>query len=81
MIGLVAILGLFSIALGLVAIVLGFIAWGQRGKVRAKRTMAAWGIGLGTLSLVLGIVGVVIVNEAFEDLDRELDEIESDLDG
>ena len=31
--------------------------------------------------LALGIVGVVIVNEAFEDLDRELDEIESDFDG
>lgn len=79
-IGLVPIMGLFAVALGLVAIVLGFIAWGQRGRARVKRTMAAWGIGLGTLALALGIIGAVIVSQALDELDRDLNEIESDLD-
>jgi hypothetical protein len=33
------------------------------------------GIITGTLAIVLGVVGLLIVNDAFEDLDRELDEV------
>lgn len=80
-VGMIPLLFVFAMALGIVAIVLGAIAWAQRTKARVKRTVAAWGIVLGTIALGLSIVGIAIVNDAFEDLDRDLDEIESDFGG
>jgi hypothetical protein len=38
--------------------------------------MAVWGICLSTLALALGIIGMVIVQDAVNDLDRELNELD-----
>lgn len=74
-IALIPILGIFGIALGLVAFVLGLIA---RSKAKtgeaAGKGMALAGVITGTLATVLGIVGLVIVGNAFNELENVFSE-------
>ena len=85
--------GIIGVVIGLVpilfvgAFVLGVLALGLVGRGRAKRepavgrkTMATWGAALGVVAVILGFVGVAIVDDAPEDLDRDLEKIERDLD-
>lgn len=76
-IALVPILGLIGLALGLVAFVLGAIAWKRRAG--HPRGVAAAGIILGAVAILLGIVGLVIVNNAIDDLDRDINEINESI--
>jgi hypothetical protein len=75
-VGLIPILFVATLALGLVALVLGGIAWTIRRRAHVKRGVAIAGTILGVLALTLGIVGVVIVNNAFNDLGNDLDQID-----
>lgn len=71
--GLVPLFFLFSWVLGLVAFVMGLIAWSRRRDADLPHAMAKWGFALGILSFVLGCIGYVIVSNAFTDLDRDFD--------
>lgn len=80
-IGLIPLLGIIAIPLGLVGFFLGLSGW-RRKPERAKLARAS--TILGGLAVVLGIVGIVILVNAADDLDDELDrigdELEEDLD-
>ncbi len=73
--GLIPITSLVALALGLVAVVLGAIAWRKRGQVHLRRTMATWAVALGIVALTLGVIGMVIVQDTVNDLDREFNDI------
>jgi len=80
--GLVPITYLIALACGLTAVVLGAIAWrARKGQAHLRRTMAAWGIALGVVALVFGVAGAVIVADAVNEFDREMTELENDLEG
>jgi len=71
----------FFIALvcGLIALALGIPAIRSAHKGRGRKVMAYIGTTLGVLALVLGVVGAVIVNDVFEDTERERERIELEL--
>jgi len=70
--GLIPILFVFSMSLGLVAIVLGFIARSHRRHYQGlKRTMSTWALVLGAIALLLSVAGIVIVNSAFNEVDED----------
>ena len=69
--GLIPILGYFAFPLAAIGLLLGIIAI-SRG---TKRGMAITGTGLSALGVALAIAGVVIVQNAFSDLDSSMDEI------
>ena len=74
--GLVPILGLVAFPLGILAVVFGFV-----GRRRSTgRGMALAGIITGALALVLAVVGVVIVQDAVEDIDAAFDDFDETLD-
>lgn len=74
-IALIPILGIFGIALGLVAVVLGLIGRSKAKKGEAAgKGMALAGAITGTLAVILGIIGLVIVGNAFNDLENAFDE-------
>jgi hypothetical protein len=74
--GLIPLLFVFAWALGLVAVVLGLIARHQRKAAGARRGMALWGAWLGAAALALGVLGFTIMNDAFNDLDNDLEQID-----
>jgi hypothetical protein len=63
------------IPLGVVAIVFGVIALVRRSRAHLPRGMAIAGTVLGGIALTLGIIGVVVFNDAVNELDEDLDEI------
>jgi hypothetical protein len=67
--GLIPILFLISLPCGLIGLILGLVGY----KRAATRTMRKWGVALSTVALLLGVLGVVIVAGAFEELDDDLD--------
>lgn len=82
-VGLVPIFFIGAWLLGVLAIIFGFV-----GRSRAKRDpnagragMALAGIILGVIAIILGIVGVNTVDKAVDQLDRDLQEIEREMDG
>jgi len=80
-IALIPILGIFGLGLGLVALILGLIGWSKARKGEAKgKGIAITGTIFGALALVLGIVGVVIVQGAFDQFGQDLEEIGDQLD-
>ena len=73
--GVIPLFFFLSIPLGIIAVVLGFIAHGRAKRVGIKQGRA--GIVLGFIAIALGIVGLVIVSSAFDDLDEDLDCIDN----
>ena len=69
--GLIPILFFLAWILGLLALIFGLI--GRKQPVRRK--MATWGALLGAGSLVLGTIGVVIVDRAVDDFVEGIEEI------
>jgi hypothetical protein len=47
---------------------------------RARYGMALWGIWLGTAALVLGCVGLAVIQSAVNDLDHNLDQLDQQID-
>jgi hypothetical protein len=80
--GLIPLTFFIALALGLVAVVLGPIAWNRANKVPAagKKGLAIAGTILGVVALGVGIVGAVIVDDTVDEIDRELDDASEELD-
>ena len=69
--GLIPILFFLAWILGLLALIFGLI--GRKQPVRRK--MATWGALLGAGGLVLGTIGVVIVDRAVDDFIEDIEDI------
>lgn len=65
--GLIPITSLIAIAGGLVALLLGFMAWRKGRDFGVKQGRA--GMVLGGIALAFGIIGMVIVQSTVDDLD------------
>lgn len=84
---MIPILGLFALPLGVLAIVFGAVGLRKHGKETPKGKGAAiTGLVLGVLCFALAIFGMTVVNDAmnevdgaFEQLDRDLQELEQEL--
>ena len=76
-----AIFYIVPLGLGAVALTLGIL--GRRRAHRepsiGRKTMATWGIALGVIALVFGVIGAVTIEDATSDLDRELDKLEREI--
>lgn len=70
-IGLIPFLGILAIPLGVIGLTLGWIGWKKRARL-ARASMI-----LGALAVVFGVIGIVIVNDAFNELETELEELEN----
>lgn len=77
-----AILYVFPLGLGAVAIVFGILGRRKATKDPAvgRKTMATWGVALGILAFILGIVGAATVEEAVDDFEEDIEEIEREFD-
>lgn len=73
--GLIPILGYFAFPLAAAGLALGIIAINRSRKAQSGKGMAITGTVLCALGLVLATIGVVIVHNAFSDLDSSLNEI------
>lgn len=81
-IALIPILGIFGIGLGLIAFVVGLIARSKAKKGTASgKGIATSAVVIGVLAVTLGIAGLVIVGDVFDQLDADLADIQSELDG
>ena len=69
-VGLIPLFFFISLPLGIIAVVLGVMAYRRAKRVGVKQGRA--GVILGSIAIVLGIVGILIVSDAFEDLDDDL---------
>jgi hypothetical protein len=78
--GTVPITGLIAVALGLTGFVLGVISWRKRSRLHLRHTMAAWGTILSAIALALGIWGMVIVTDTVNEIDRDLNELDQQID-
>ncbi len=67
-VGLIPLLAVPALALGVVAVVLGGVAWRKALRGEPRKGMAITGTLLGGLAIVLSIVGFIIVNNAFKNL-------------
>lgn len=72
--GTIPLLFWMAAVLGIIAVVLGLVG-ARRAKqgYATNRRMSFIGVVLGVLAIVLSVIGALIVNDAFEDLERELD--------
>jgi hypothetical protein len=68
--GLIPLTFILAWGFGLVALVVGIMAYRRAKKVGVKQGRA--GIVMGVIAIALGIVGVVIVSDAFEEVDDDL---------
>lgn len=76
--GLIPITALIAIACGLVGLILGAIAW-KNSKERGRTGMAVTAIILSLIALTLGIIGMVIVQQAVDDLNHNLDQTQQEF--
>jgi len=78
--GLIPLFFFLSIPAGVLALIFGVVAVRRhRGGAASGKGMAIAGAILGGLALVLGIVGVVAIGDAANELDQDLQEIEQDF--
>ncbi|MFI0469707.1 MmpS family transport accessory protein [Saccharopolyspora sp. 5N102] len=78
--GIVPLTGFIALILGALAVLFGLLGVARTRKGVATNKIMSWiGAGLGALSLVVGIWGMVIVFQATEKLVRDLDEIGTGL--
>ena len=80
--GLIPILFFLAWALGITGFIFGLVARGKakRNPAVGRKTMATWAIVLGVGAFAMGCAGYAIVNDAFSDLDRDLNATSSCLD-
>lgn len=73
-----AIAYVMALALGALAVVFGLIGHkkAKRDPAIGRKTMATWGVVLGIIAFGLGIAGAVTVEEAVQDVERDLKQLE-----
>ena len=64
---------------GLLAVVFGGVGIRRAREVATGRGLAIAGTILGVVALLLGVLGVVVINDATNELDRQFQEIERQL--
>ncbi len=67
-VGTIPILAVPALALGVLAVVFGLVAWRKALRGEPRKGMAIAGTLLGSLAIVLSIVGFIIVNNAFNNV-------------
>ena len=77
--GLIPLTFFIALICGILAVIFGFVGWRNGKKGAGRKTMAAWGLALGVVAVGLGILGGTILSDTAEELDRELEELEEDL--
>lgn len=78
---LIPILGLIAFPMGVLAIIFGFVGLRKYGKETPKGKGASiTGLVLGVLCFVLAIVGMNVVDDAFDQFDQDMQDIQDDLD-
>ena len=77
--GLIPLFGLFALAGGIVAVVLGLLAASKAKKAHQPRGIARAGWIVGVVAIVLGVVGMAIVNSAVNDLQKDLDRLDQQV--
>ena len=78
--GLVPLTGFIAVILGVLAMIFGCVGWGraQRG-VATNKAMSITGTVLGAVAITAGIIGIAIVVQAVDDFDKDMQQIEEDL--
>lgn len=77
-IGLVPLFFVGAFICGALALIFGVVAWRavRRLPERGRKGMAVWATILGVAAIALGGVGAAIVTDAFNDLERDLNELQ-----
>lgn len=76
-IGFIPILGVPAIICGILAIVFGAKGWSKANRLpgHPDKALAIAGVILGVVAVALGIVGIVAVTSAVNELNRDLEQI------
>lgn len=73
---LVPITGFIALILGIIAIVFGLVGWGRaRRGIATNRKMNHFGTGIGVITAVLGIVGMVMFFNAMSEFGRDMERL------
>jgi hypothetical protein len=73
--GLIPLTGFIAIICGLLGVIFGFVGWRKASSGAGRKGMAIAGLILSAIALTLGVVGLVIMNDAVNELDRELNKL------
>lgn len=79
--GLIPILALLALPLGIIAVVFGLLGARRNKRAKAGVGLARAGWLLGVTAVILAVIGFVIVNNAIDDFQDDMDQLEQDLEG
>lgn len=79
--GLIPVLFLIALACGTLAVIFGGVAWNNARHGANKKGMSIAGVVLGAVALVLGVAGIILIDDAVNDLEDDLDEAFDDAFG
>ena len=74
-VGLIPFMFWVALICGLLALIFGFVGWGNAKRGAPHKGMAVAGYILGGIAVLLGIWGLYVVSTAVEELGRELEKI------
>lgn len=74
-IGLIPILGVFAIACGILAVIFGISGARKVRQSGGGRALAVSGWILGLVAITLGVIGMVIVDNAIDQFEEDMNEI------
>lgn len=74
--GLIPLLSVIALIAGILAVIFGVVGLRRAQAGGGHRGMARAGLVTGIVGIILAIIGMVIINEAIEDVDRELQKLE-----
>lgn len=77
--GLLPLTFFIALVCGVLALIFGALGWRKANRGSGRKGMAIAGFILGLAGLGLGIAGIVIVDDAVTELDRQLQEIETEF--
>jgi hypothetical protein len=78
-IGLIPLAGIIAMPLGILAIIFGAVSIRRASRGEASKGMAIAGLITGVAALVLSIIGMVIFFSATNNLNNELNKLDSEL--
>ena len=79
--GLVPVTGFIAVALGIVGVILALSNRGRLRRGTASNRKSTWfGLATSLIAIALGFWGISIVFDTVDELDRDLEELEQELD-